>query len=146
MKRPFFLFLALSLGVALSGCANTLNGARQDAATDVEKARQAAQQADQAAKAAARKAKQAVEAVPQNAEANTIVRPAVKLAIIRDLVLAQPINLINVNAGPRKIVLTGHVADASMKQRATEDAQVALKKHPGYILTNNLVVSGGSAE
>lgn len=55
-------------------------------------------------------------------------------------------NLINVNAGPQKIALTGHVADASMKQRAMEDAQVALKKHPGYTLTNELVVSGGGIQ
>lgn len=27
-----------------------------------------------------------------------------------------------------------------MKQRATEDAQVVLKKYPGYTLTNDLAV------
>ncbi len=39
------------------------------------------------------------------------------------------------------ITLLGHVADTSMKQRATEDAQVALKKHPGYTLDNQLTIA-----
>ena len=153
MNKPLSLLLALGVGVALSGCGNTLNGAKQDAATDTQKTQQAASdaaqttkdaadKAAQSTKAAADKAGQAVAAVPENAEANTVVRPAVKTAIIRDPVLAQPSNLINVNAAPMAITLTGHVTDASMKQRATEDAQVALKKHPGYKLTNDLVVGG----
>ena len=153
MNKLLFLTLALGVGVALSGCGNTLSGAKQDAANDTQKTQQAAadaaqstkdaaNQAAQSTKNAAHKAGQAVEAVPQNAEANTVVRPAVKTAIIRDPVLAQSSNLIDVNAGPQKITLTGHVADASMKQRATEDAQVALKKHPGYTLDNQLAVSG----
>ena len=154
MNRPLSLILALGVGVALSGCGNTLNGAKQDATNDTQKAQQATADAErktqqaaadaaQTTKDAAAKTGQAIEKAPQNAEANTVVRPAVKTAIIRDPVLAQSSNLIDVNAGPKEITLSGHVADASMKQRATEDAQVVLKKHPGYTLTNNLAVGGG---
>ncbi len=153
MNKLLTITLALAAAVSLSGCGNTLSGAKQDAANDTAKTQQAAdqatqstkaaaQQADQAVKTDAQKAGQAVATVPQNAEANTVVRPAVKTAIIRDPVLTQSGNLIDVNAGPQKITLTGHVTDASMKQRATEDAQVALKKHPGYTLVNDLTVAG----
>ena len=134
--------LALALGAALTGCGNTLSGAKQDAAQDTAKTQQAADQASQAVKTDAQKASQAAAVLPESAEANTVVRPAVKTAIIRDPVLTQSGNLIDVNAGPQKITLTGHVTDASMKQRATEDAQVALKKHPGYTLVNDLTVAG----
>lgn len=141
MKQIPTLILALGLSAALTGCGNTLSGAKQDAATDTAKTQQAAADAAQSTKDAAHKAGQAVASVPENAEANTTVRPAVKTAIIRDPVLAQSSNLINVNAAPKAITLTGHVAEASMKQRATEDAQVVLKKYPGYTLTNDLAVS-----
>ena len=40
--------------------------------------------------------------------------------------------------------LTGHVTQASMKQRATEDAQAALAKHnKSYRVSNELTVGGG---
>lgn len=142
MNKLMTVTLALAAAASLSGCGNTLSGAKQDTANDAAKTQQAADQAGQAVKTDAQKAGQAVATVPQNAEANTVVRPAVKTAIIRDPVLAQSSNLIDVNAGPQKITLTGHVTDASMKQRATEDAQVALKKHPGYTLVNDLTVAG----
>lgn len=145
MNKPLSLILALGVGTALSGCANTLNGAKQDAATDTQKSQQAVANADQAAKAEAQKAGQAVAAVPQNAEANA-VRVPVKAAIIRDPVLADKRNLISVNGQDHTITLLGHVADDSMKQRAAEDAQVALKKHPGYTLDNQLTVSAGGAQ
>ncbi len=153
MNKLMAMTLALAAAASLSGCGNTLSGAKEDAANDTAKTQQAANQAAQSTKAAAdqagqavktdaQKADQAAAALPQNAEANTVVRPAVKTAIIRDPVLAQSGNLIDVNAGPQKITLTGHVTDASMKQRAAEDAQVALKKHPGYTLVNDLTVAG----
>ena len=142
MKKFIATTLALAAAASLSGCGNTLSGAKQDAANDTAKTQEAADQAGQAVKTDAQKADQAAATLPQNAEANTVVRPAVKTAIIRDPVLTQSGNLIDVNAGPQKITLTGHVTDASMKQRATEDAQVALKKHPGYTLVNDLTVSG----
>ena len=142
MNKLLTISLALAAAASLSGCGNTLSGAKQDAANDTAKTQQAADQAGQTVKTDAQQASQAAAALPQNAEANTVVRPAVKTAIIRDPVLTQSGNLIDVNAGPQKITLTGHVTDASMKQRATEDAQVALKKHPGYTLANDLTVAG----
>jgi predicted small secreted protein len=142
MNKLMAMALALAAAVSLSGCGNTLSGAKQDAANDTAKTQQAADQADQTMKTDAQKADQAAAALPENAEANTVVRPAVKTAIIRDPVLTQSGTLIDVNAAPQKITLTGHVTTADMKQRATEDAQVALKKHPGYTLVNDLTVAG----
>lgn len=142
MHKLSVTILVLTAAVSLSGCGNTLSGAKQDAANDTQKTQQAADQASQTVKTDAQKAGQAVAVLPENAEANTVVRPAVKTAIIRDPVLTQSGNLIDVNAAPQTITLTGHVTDASMKQRATEDAQVALKKHPGYTLRNELTVAG----
>ncbi len=142
MNKLMTITLALAAAALLSGCGNTLSGAKQDTANDAAKTQQAADQAGQAVKTDAQQASQAAAALPQNAEANTVVRPAVKTAIIRDPVLTQSGNLIDVNAGPQKITLTGHVTSADMKQRATEDAQVALKKHPGYTLVNDLTVAG----
>ena len=142
MQKTLTLLAALGVGLALTGCGNTLNGAKQDAATDTQKTQQAAADAAQATKDAAHKAGQAVEAVPANAKANTVVRPGVKTAILRDPVLNDPRNLIDVNANAHGVTLTGHVADASMKQRAEEDAQVVLHKHPGYTLIDDLTVAG----
>ena len=131
MNKTFSLVLTLAAGAVLAGCGNTLNGAKQDAANDTAKTQQAA---DQAGRDAA--------ALPQNAEANA-VRIPVKTAILRDPVLtADKANLIDVNGSDHTITLSGHVTDASMKQRAGEDAQVALTKHPGYTLSNELVVTG----
>jgi osmotically-inducible protein OsmY len=131
MHRLALFALAVAAGAALTGCGNTLSGARQDAAQNTQAAKQAAQNAGQA-----------VKQVPENAAANTVVRPAVKTALIRDPVLNDPRNLIDVNAAPGRITLTGHVQTASMKQRAEEDAQAALSKHPGYTLDNQLAVAG----
>ena len=142
MTKLIFAFPALAAVLALSGCGNTLNGAKQDAATDTAKTQQAADQATQSAKEGAQKAGQAVAAV-QNAEANA-VRVPVKTAILRDPVLSDSRNLISVDGRDHTITLSGHVADASMKQRATEDANVALEKHPGYTLSNELIVAGAA--
>lgn len=135
---------AFLLGAA--GCANTLNGAKQDAATDTQKAATAADQAAATAKSDARKAGAAVEAVPQDAKAAAVITPEVKTAVIRDPVLNDPRNLINVNSVGHTVRLTGHVADASMKTRATEDAQAALsKRHSDFQVSNELAVTAPGA-
>ncbi len=143
MMRLILAASALAAVLTLSGCGNTLNGAKQDAATDTQKTQQAADQATQAARTDAQKAGQAVANAPQDAEANA-VRIPVKTAILRDPVLADSRNLINTDGRGHTITLSGHVADASMKQRATEDANVALQKHPGYTLKNELIVAGAA--
>ena len=141
MTKLLIVVSALAAALTLSGCGNTLSGAKQDAANDTAKTQQAADQAGQAAQADAQKAGQAVANVPQNAEANA-VRVPVKTAILRDPVLtADTGNLIDANGSDHTITLTGHVTSASMKQRAGEDAQVALTKHPGYTLKNELIVA-----
>ena len=154
MNKLLFLTLVLGVGVALSGCGNTLSGAKQDAANDTQKTQEAAADAaqstknaaDQAGKAtkdAADKAGKAVAKVPQDIGAATVVTPEVKTAILRDPILNDTSNHINVDAHDHAVVLRGHVMNASMKQRAAEDAQSVLDKHHGdFTLSNNLTVSG----
>lgn len=150
MNKLLLALPTLAAAVMLSGCANTLSGAKEDTnaaaqktAEAAQKTQQAAADAGQAVKDSAQKAGKAVAGVPQNAEANA-VRVPVKTAILRDPVLANSRNLINVGGRDHTITLTGHVAEASMKQRATEDAKVALEKHPNYTLNNELTVVGAA--
>lgn len=143
MNKPLSLILALGAGVALSGCGNTLSGAKQDAATDTQKTQQAAADATASTKAAADKAGQAVAKVPQDIGAATVVTPEIKTAIVRDPILNDPSNLVNVDAKDHTVTLSGHVMKASMKQRAGEDAQAILdKRHGDFTLKNNLTVGG----
>lgn len=142
MNKLFSLALILSLGAALCGCANTLSGAKQDATTDAQKTQQAATDAAQTTQAAAQQAGAVIKAAPENAEANTVIRADVKTAIISDPVLRDSRNLINVNGQDHTITLTGHVAEADMITRATQDAKVALKKYPDFKVANELTVVG----
>ena len=143
MNKPMAAILTLAAALTLSGCGHTLSGAKEDAATDTAKTQQAVDQTGQAVKTSAQNAGKAVAAVPQNAEANAVRLP-VKTAILRDPVLADSRNLISVDGRDHTITLSGHVADASMKERATQDANVALGKHPGYTLKNELTVAGAA--
>ena len=152
MNKLLSLILALGIGAALSGCGNTLSGAKQDAATNTQKTQEAASDAvastkaaaDQATastRAAADKAGKAVAKVPQDIGAATVVTPEVKTAIVRDPILNNPSNLVNVDAHDHIVMLSGHVLSASMKQRAGEDAQSVLnKRHGDFTLQNNLTV------
>lgn len=130
------------LAIGLAGCGNTLNGAKQDTANDTQKAATAADQAAAKTAAAAHQVGTAVEKVPQDAAAATVITPEVKTAIVRDPVLNDPRNLINVASADNTTHLTGHVVNASMKQRATEDAQAVLsKRHSNYTVSNDLAVT-----
>jgi osmotically-inducible protein OsmY len=133
MNKFLTLLLAVGLGAALTGCANTLNGAKEDADKNAQTATAAAQQAGNA-----------VKAVPGDIDAATVISPLVKTAILRDPVLDDKRNLINVNSHGRTVTLVGHVTQADMIQRATEDAQAALKKHPDFQVDNQLTVAAGS--
>ncbi len=130
MTKLIFAASALAAVLVLSGCGNTLSGAKEDTANDAAKTQQAA---DQAGKAAA--------TLPEDAAASAVTIP-VKTAIIRDPVVADSRNLVNVSGKDHVITLNGHVATADMKTRATQDAQVALRSHPGYTLVNSLTVAG----
>jgi len=84
-----------------------------------------------------------VAKVPQDIGAATVVTPEVKTAILRDPILNDTSNHINVDAHDHAVVLRGHVMNASMKQRAAEDAQSVLdKRHGDFTLSNNLTVGG----
>lgn len=130
MNKNLIVLLLLAVGAVLTGCANTLSGVKQDADKNA-----------QAAATTADKAGQAVKAVPGDIDAATVISPLVKTAIVRDPVLDDKRNLINVNSSGRTVTLTGHVAESSMLQRATEDAQAALKKHPDFHVDNQLTVA-----
>lgn len=146
-RRPLtgYTFLPLVgaiFAIGLAGCGNTLNGAKQDTANDTQKAATAADQAAATTAAAAHQVGTAVAKVPQDAAAATVVTPEVKTAIVRDPVLNDPRNLINVASADNVTRLTGHVVNASMKQRATEDAQAVLsKRHSNYTVSNDLAVT-----
>ncbi len=131
------------LGMALAGCAHTASGVAQDAHTDTQKVGAAANNAAAATDAAAQSAKDSTTAAARNADAGLAVTPEVKTAIVRDPVLNNSANLINVESANHVTHLTGHVIKASMKQRATEDAQAALAKHDkSYRVSNELTVGG----
>lgn len=135
----------ICLGFSLTGCANTLSGAKQDTANDVQKTAAATDQAAAKTAAAAHKAGQEAEAVPHNLDAAAAVTPEVKTAIVRDPVLNDPRNQINVNSHNHVTYLTGHVMSAEMKNRATDDAQVVLtKRHPNYKVSNELTIAAGT--
>jgi len=144
--KAFVPLVTLTLVVGLAGCGNTLNGAKQDAATDTQKAATAADQAAAKTDAAAHQVGAAVAKAPQNAEAATLVTPEVKTAILRDPVLNDPRNLINVVSKNDVAHLVGHVMTADMKQRAAEDAQTVLsKRHSNYTVSNELAVAAAGS-
>ena len=143
MTKQLLALPALAAALLLSGCANTLSGAKEDTSAAAQKTQQAATDAGQTVKESAQKAGKAVAEVPEDAEANALRFP-IKTAIDTDVVLRDPRNSIIVSGSPSKITLTGHVAVASMKQRATDDAQAILKNHPGYTVVNALTVTGAT--
>jgi len=130
MKIFSFPFALLVCSAALAGCSNALNGAKQDADKNTQAVRDTAQQTGQA-----------IKAVPAAIDANTVLRPAIKTAIIRDPVLNNPKNLVEVSIKDRTVVLSGHVAEAGMKLRAIEDAQVVIKNNQSdFQVVDNLQV------
>lgn len=143
--RIFGTALALALIAPLAGCSNTLSGAKQDAGKDTQAVSTAASNAAQATKQATTQVASDVKQTADDAKAATVLTPAIKLAIIRDPVLNDTRNLVNVNTEATTVHLRGHVVSADMKQRATEDAQVVLDKHHAtQQISNELAVSGGS--
>lgn len=155
-----------------AGCGNTLSGAKQDVARDTEGVRNSATQAaakvkdstaaiaakaKESATTVAAKAKDTTQAVvektratgeeikrvPENAGAAVLITPEIKTAIIRDPVLDDPHNSIDVSSHDLAVHLTGHVQSDLMKRRAGEDAQAVLdKRHPDYKVVNELSVQG----
>jgi osmotically-inducible protein OsmY len=123
---------ALCLVCLLAGCANTLNGVHQDATHDA-----------QAVSTTAANAGAIVKQTAADAKAASVLTPAIKLAIIRDPVLNNPANHINVNVDASAVHLSGHIQSADMQQRATEDAQVVLTAHHAtQTLSNQLTIAG----
>ena len=122
--------------VLLSGCGNTLSGVKEDATQNTQGVRDAAHNAAAATKEDLNKAGTAVKQAGQDAAQATkdaaaavTLTPLVKTAIIRDPVLNDTRNLVNVSVKGNAVHLEGHVATDSMKQRATEDAQKVLDDH-----------------
>jgi len=138
------LLTMAALVPAISGCGNTLSGAKQDITANTQKAVDSTRDISARTTAAARKAGQAIKSVPENAGAAVAVTPEIKIAILRDPVLNDPKNLINVQSEDHETHLTGHVLTERMKQRAEEDAQEVLaKRHPDYKIVNELAIEGG---
>lgn len=126
-----------ALMASIVGCSNTTNGAMQDASNNAKAVDKAAASTD----AAVSKAAGSVKDLPKDVNSAAIITPEVKTAIIRDPVLNNPQNLVNVDSHDNVTKLSGHVLSAEMKQRAADDAQTVLtKRHPDYKLVNQLVV------
>lgn len=131
LTKLLIISVLLTVGAALSGCTNALNGAKQDADKNTQAVRETAQQTGQA-----------IKAVPETIDANTVLRPAVKTAIIRDPILNDKRNVIDIGIEGRTVTLIGHVAEAAMKPRAIEDAQKVLKdNHSDFTVVDKLTVS-----
>lgn len=143
MNKFLPMLLALPVGLVLSGCGKTLSGAKQDATNDTQKTAQAAQDAGNAVKTGVQQTGAAVVTGARDVKDAAAVTPEVKTAIIRDPVLNNSANLVNVAAAGKTVTLTGHVRTASMKQRATEDAQASLSghHHAGFKVVNQLTVA-----
>ncbi len=134
---------ALGLISVLGGCAHTLSGAQQDTSHDTQAVSTAAQNTAAAAHQATAQVSSDVKQTAADAKAASILTPAIKLAIIRDPVLNNPANRVNVNVVAAAVHLRGHVQSADMKQRAAEDAQVVLTSHHAtQTISNELTVTG----
>lgn len=142
MNKFLPMLLALPVGLVLSGCGNTLSGAKQDATNDTTKTAQAAQDAGHAVKTGAQETGAAVATGARNVKDAATVTPEVKTAIISDVVLNNSANLVKVSSVGQTVTLTGHVGTATMKQHATDDAQAVLSHHhANFKIDNRLTVN-----
>jgi osmotically-inducible protein OsmY len=141
IRNAVAAFTLSAIALSLFGCSHTISGAKEDVSTAGEKAATAVHSVG----TAVHNAGTAVKEIPQNIGSAAVVTPEVKTEILRDPVLDNSQNQINVNSHDRVVHLTGHVQTADMRQRAAEDAQVILtKRHPDYQLSNELTVSAGN--
>ncbi|MCW3059040.1 MAG: hypothetical protein JWQ02_861 [Capsulimonas sp.] len=91
---------------------------------------------------AADQASAAVKKVPKEVDAALLVTPQVKTAIVRDVLLNDVRNQINVDTAEGLVHLKGHVVNQRMKDRASEVAADALRKdYAAYAISNELTVS-----
>jgi len=126
--------------------------AKDSASAVAEKAKDSATvvaaKAEDSTKAVVEKTRAAgeeIKRVPENAGAAVVITPEIKTAIIRDPVLDDSRNSIDVSSHDLAVHLTGHVLSDLMKRRAEEDAQAVLdKRHPDYKVVNELAVQSGT--
>ena len=91
---------------------------------------------------AADQATAAVKDAPKEVDAAFLVTPQVKTAIIRDVLLNDVRNQINIDTAHGVVHIKGHVVTQRMKDRAADVAQDALRKdYPGYTVSNELSVA-----
>ncbi len=121
--------LALAVGFMLAGCSNTGKGLAEDASKDTHAVGSAADNAGKDIGSAASTAGHDIGKGAKNTTSATVVTPEIKTAIIRDPILNNSHNLINVESKNGVVHLTGHVTSANMKTRAEQDAQATLQKH-----------------
>lgn len=106
MKRLIVLMLGLSaLGIGLTGCSNTVEGAKEDTS------KMGTTSAD----------------AGKDTTAATVVTPMVKNAIIADAQLNDSRNLIDVDSKDNVVHLKGHVISAELKTKAEQIATKVLK-------------------
>ena len=138
MKR--LILLVAGLALCAGGCANTAAGLKADVSRDTAGVRTAAVRTGQAVKNAGA----SVVTASKNVGAAAELTPRIKTAILRDPVLNDSRNKINVDAGGTMVNIKGHVVTEAMKNRATEDVQAVLDKHHyTQRIHNGLQVTGG---
>ncbi|MCA1596302.1 MAG: BON domain-containing protein [Chloroflexi bacterium] len=135
--------LVLGAACLAGGCANTVGGAAKDAATDTAVVANSTKNAAAATQHAVANAGHEAHMGAKNTAGATVVTPEVKSAIVRDPVLNDRRNEINVNTRDGVVHLEGHVQTASMKARASEDAQAELTKHNRQDKVQNDLKVGG---
>ncbi|BDI28146.1 hypothetical protein CCAX7_001970 [Capsulimonas corticalis] len=134
---------------AQDAAAKAKQQADQAATTVVQKTDQAGAKVSAATDTAAQKvvtatdqATAAVKDAPKEVDAALLVTPQVKTAIIRDVLLNDVRNEINVDTAHRVVHLKGHVVTQRMKDRAGDVAQDAIRKdYAGYTVSNELAVT-----
>src|SRR3569833_1025433 len=98
-----------ALSLSFVGCGHTLSGDKQDVQTNAAKVNTAAKHVGNE-----------VKDIPKDEDSPMAVTPEVKTAIVRDPVLNDPRNVINVDSHDNVTHLTGHVQNDGLKQRATD--------------------------
>lgn len=117
--------------LVLCGCSYTQEGLEKDASRNSQKAAEGAQNIQRGMKEAGK-----------DMGAATILTPKIKTALMADIRLNDPSNLINVNSTSDKVTLDGHVSSLELKLLAGDITMRTMKEDSAtQTLENNLVVA-----
>jgi len=127
LKTALALGMCVFGGLAIVGCQNTAEGAKEDTAKNGAAMQNAADKAADNTKMAADNAAEATKSGAMNAGDALTLTPKVKNAIVADAKLNDTKNLINVNTKDGVVHLEGHVMNNEQKKLAGDIATKAVK-------------------